>query len=210
MTALTKRKLASVSHLGHVEKRDERVVRTGQRIDAAFVELVHRKAYGSIRVSDITKKAGVGRATFYAHYKSKDELLRSQFERIVAPMLAIRRGPGCPLDATALFAHVQTSPRVYKSLTAGAEAGGAPRVLRQCFEKRAEEALVARAAMANANGLARDLSRAILRRFVATTLLAAIASWLEHGAHESPQHLQALFSKLVGEGLRGVNADTHA
>ena len=87
--ALIKHKSVSVSHVhGEREskKKDERVVRSRKRLDAAFVELLHRRAYGNMRVSDIAKKAGVGRATFYAHYPSKDHLLRSQFDRFVAPM----------------------------------------------------------------------------------------------------------------------------
>src|SRR5438552_2594273 len=108
----TKHKSASVSksprdRMKDGTKKDQRVVRTRKRVDAAFVELLHRRAYGNIRVSDITRKAGVGRATFYAHYSSKDDLLRSQFNRIVAPMLVMTPGDACPLDATALFAHLQ-------------------------------------------------------------------------------------------------------
>jgi AcrR family transcriptional regulator len=145
--ALTKQKSATVSHVRadakktDVKKNDERVLRTRKKLDAAFVELLYRRSYGNIRVSDITKKAGVGRATFYAHYTSKDDLLRSQFNRIVAPMLAIKLDDPCLLDASALLKHVQTAPRLFKALVVGPEAGGGPRVLRECFEHRVMQAL---------------------------------------------------------------------
>lgn len=171
------------------------MVRTGKQIDAAFVELLHRRAYGDIRVSDITRKAHVGRATFYAHYASKDELLRSQFGRIVAPMLAIRNGR-CPLEATAFFLHVQTSPRIYKALVASPTAGNAPRIIRECFEDRVAEAL--------ATACFADTQQPMIKRFVASSLFAVTECWVERGAVESPHEIQELFSRLVGEGLGGA------
>ena len=197
--ALIKQKSATVSEVrGSSAKRDRRVVRTRQQIDAAFVELLHRRPYGSIRVSDITKKAGVGRATFYAHYSSKDNLLSSQFRRIVAPMLVAQPHAPCPLDATAFFAHVQTSPRIYRALM-GPEAGKAPRILRECIEWRVGQSLGEGDPQPGADGF--DMQEAIGARFVATSLLAVIECWVESKACDPPQGLQAIFSKLVGGGL---------
>ena len=128
-----KHKSASVSNLDRSRTQsDRRVLRTRRQIDAAFVSLLHRRSYGNIRVSDITRKAAVGRATFYAHYDSKDDLLMSQFRRIVAPMFVAKLNSACPLDATAFLAHVTTAPRIYKALM-GPESGKAPRILRECI-----------------------------------------------------------------------------
>jgi AcrR family transcriptional regulator len=174
------------------------VIRTSRHIDAAFIELLGRRAYSNIRVSDITKKAGVGRATFYAHYSSKDDLLSSQFRRIVAPMIVAQRHEPCPLDATALFAHVTTSPQIYGALM-GPEAGRAPRILRDCVEERVRQALPERPSPTAADSS--DIQKAIAVRFVATSLLAVIECWIESKAGEAPQGLQAVFGKLVGGGL---------
>lgn len=203
-TALIKHKSVSVSQVrGDRKKNDERVVRTRQQLDLAFVELLHRRAYGNIRVSDITKRAGVGRATFYAHYSSKDELLRSQFERIVAPMLAITPSDACLLDISAFLAHVQGMPRIYKALV-GAEAGAGPRIMRDCFEKRVSQALDARGGRLQADDLA--LQRAIVARTVASSLLAAVECWAESNMSQPRQEVQTIFSKLVGGGLSALKA----
>jgi AcrR family transcriptional regulator len=196
--ALIKHKSVTVSDVREISaKKDRRVVRTRRQIDAAFVELLHRRSYGGIRVSDVTKKASVGRATFYAHYCSKDDLLASQFRRIVAPMLVAGHDL-CPLDATAFFAHVQTSPRIYRALM-GPEAGRAPRILRECIERRVRQSLGEGDPQPGADGF--DMQRVIVARFVATSLLAVIECWVESKAGESAQGLQAIFSKLVGGGL---------
>lgn len=197
--ALIKHKSATVSEVGpESANTDRRVLRTRSQLDAAFVDLLHRRSYGNIRVSDITKKAGVGRATFYAHYSSKDDLLSSQFRRIVAPMLVAKPHDACPLDAIHFFAHVTGSPRIYKALM-GPEAGKAPRVLRECIEQRVKQSLGT--GDVQPGGVSVDIRKTIVSRFVATSLLAVIECSIEGKARESPQSLQLIFSKLVGGGL---------
>jgi len=205
--ALTKHKSASVSDNRENDrenranlKQDRRAVQTRRQLDAAFVDLLHRRAYGNIRVSDITRKAGVGRATFYAHYSSKDDLLRSQFNRTVAPMLALKPQDPCPLDASALLAHVQAMPRIYKALM-GPAAGGAPRILLECFEQRIEESLALRAKLFRDIPASLNLYQAVTTRFVASSLFTVMECFVETSAPESPQALQAIFSGLVGGGL---------
>ena len=51
LMAVTKHKSANVSQRRAVDRKDERVRRTRTRIDAAFVELLYRRAYGDIRVA---------------------------------------------------------------------------------------------------------------------------------------------------------------
>ncbi len=195
----TKHKSATVSDIARKSaNRDRRVLRTRQQVDSAFVELLHRRSYGNIRVSDITRKAGVGRATFYAHYASKDDLLMSQFRRIVAPTLAATPSEACPLNALHFFAHVTSSPRIYKALM-GPEAGKAPRILRECIEQRVRQSLGA--GDAQPGGTTADVRTTIVSRFVASSLLAVIECSIEGKAGDSPESLQLIFSKLAGGGL---------
>jgi len=196
---LIKHKSATVSDLDRNRaNRDRRVLRTRKQLDAAFIDLLFRRSYGNIRVSDITRKADVGRATFYAHYASKDDLLSSQFRRIVAPMLVAKPQDACPLDALHFFAHVTGSARIYKALM-GPEAGKAPRILRECIEQRVRQSLGA--GDAKPGGVTADVRTTIVSRFVASSLLAVIECSIEGKAGESPESLQLIFSKLVGGGL---------
>jgi AcrR family transcriptional regulator len=41
----------------------------------AFIHLVLERGYAAIGIADIIKRADIGRSTFYAHFRSKDELL---------------------------------------------------------------------------------------------------------------------------------------
>lgn len=53
-------------------------------IGEAVFALMDKKEYKDIRISDIVKKAGVSRMTFYHYYESKDDALADFFHEIVA------------------------------------------------------------------------------------------------------------------------------
>jgi AcrR family transcriptional regulator len=57
------------------EKLDPRVKRTRQLLEQAFSEVISEKGLQGISVQDITDRAGVNRATFYAHFEDKYALL---------------------------------------------------------------------------------------------------------------------------------------
>lgn len=61
------------------EKVDPRVKRTRELILRAFGELLGRKAFEAITVQDIADRATVNRATFYAHFQDKYDLLEHAF-----------------------------------------------------------------------------------------------------------------------------------
>lgn len=56
-------------------KDDRRIQRTRKALRDALHSLVLDRGYDDLSVQDITDKANLGRATFYLHYREKDELL---------------------------------------------------------------------------------------------------------------------------------------
>ena len=64
------------------EKLDPRVKRTRQLILRAFEDLLAEKNFESISVQDVTEKAEINRATFYAHFHDKYALLDHSVRQI--------------------------------------------------------------------------------------------------------------------------------
>ncbi|MGW0250243.1 TetR/AcrR family transcriptional regulator [Nocardia goodfellowii] len=57
------------------DSADRRVRRTRQLLHRALIELMLERGYDRITVRDILERADVGRSTFYAHFRDKDDLL---------------------------------------------------------------------------------------------------------------------------------------
>ena len=61
---------------------DRRQRKTREAIFHAFTELLSEKNYNKISVAEIIETADVGRATFYAHFETKDFLLKALCEEL--------------------------------------------------------------------------------------------------------------------------------
>lgn len=67
---------------------DPRIKRTRQLLVNAYIDLIREKNLPSITIQDITKRAQINRATFYAHFEDKyalsDYVIRAMFRHRLA------------------------------------------------------------------------------------------------------------------------------
>jgi len=63
-------------------KIDRRIQRTRLSLRTALLGLLKQKSYDDISIEEITEHANVGRATFYLHYKDKEDLLLEEFSEM--------------------------------------------------------------------------------------------------------------------------------
>ena len=102
---------------------DRRVRRTRRILHEALITLIPIKGYERITIQDILDRADVGRSTFYAHYRDKDDLLLSSFtavrEDLRRELDSMR--PDIPVTnparpAAIIFEHAYQHRRIYSAL----------------------------------------------------------------------------------------------
>jgi AcrR family transcriptional regulator len=76
-----------ISMASPTRKVDPRVKRTRQLLQQAFNELMQEKGFSAISIQDIAERATINRATFYAHFEDKyqllDYIIQEQFQQMV-------------------------------------------------------------------------------------------------------------------------------
>lgn len=72
---------------------DRRQRKSRQAIFAAFTELLDQKDFGQITVGEIIDRADVGRATFYAHFETKEFLLKELCQELFCHIFDATRNP---------------------------------------------------------------------------------------------------------------------
>jgi len=77
----TEQKKKTVWEKGNIAM-DRRQRKTREAIFASFTELLRKKDFDKITVGEIIERADVGRATFYAHFETKDDLLKALCEEL--------------------------------------------------------------------------------------------------------------------------------
>jgi AcrR family transcriptional regulator len=118
---------------------DPRVRRTRQLLQQAMMELMQEKSISSISIQDITERATVNRATFYAHFEDKyalmDAILRDQFQIHVVDKLP----PGYRWNKQSLHALILG---VFEFLGEfHSRCSRAPQTSREQFEPQVERAI---------------------------------------------------------------------
>src|SRR5690554_3079474 len=70
---------------------DRRVRRTKKMLKHSFVQLLEQKPYDRISVKDIVERADYNRATFYNHYKYKEELVDDIVDELVLGLITFSK-----------------------------------------------------------------------------------------------------------------------
>lgn len=90
-----------------IKNKDRRVQRTHQLLRESLFALIQEKGFERLSVQDIIDRANIGRATFYAHFDNKEDLLFSGFDTLRTALRTRQRVALAKKDAgdSRLFAY---------------------------------------------------------------------------------------------------------
>jgi AcrR family transcriptional regulator len=188
------------------KKEDRRISRTRKLMHEALMALIVERGYEKITVQDILDRADVGRSTFYAHYRDKDELLLSSFDHLrilfeqQQQALLESRRTGEAVDINFIldfFRHTGKYHRLYKAM-AGKQSG-------EMILKYQHRYLV--------NLLAGPLADLVRKRkslsvpieitvhYLVSSLLSLVKWWLDNDMPYPPEQMDRIFRTLTAPGL---------
>ncbi len=81
---------------------DKRILRTKAALKKSLLDLLRVKTINTISVKELCSNAGINRSTFYAYYKSPEELLESMQSDFIAELTAEAEKHRSPGDKTVL------------------------------------------------------------------------------------------------------------
>ena len=182
-------------------RTDPRVHRSRERLGDALVALLLERPFDDIRVQDVLDRAGVGRSTFYAHFRDKNDLFLSDTEdffEAMATLLERRREPSERVaPVREMFAHVATWRRYYDALVASGKLSDTLDLAQAHFARGIERRL-ARVPVGRALP---PRQRPAAAAALAGALLSLMSWWLARGSRERPEEMDALFHRMVPSGV---------
>lgn len=99
-----------------------RALRTRAAIVDAFTALAFKHRYDRIRVADLITKAGVGRSTFYEHFRSKGDVVLEAMQPVLLVLATAASGRAARSYVRAMVCHLwdrrSTGRSILDSITA--------------------------------------------------------------------------------------------
>ncbi|MBN2116950.1 MAG: TetR/AcrR family transcriptional regulator [Anaerolineales bacterium] len=202
-------------------KTDRRIQRTRQSLRTALLELIKEKGYDAISIEEITERANVGRATFYLHYKDKEDLLLEEFSEMANEKVqALSEIPfsawlESEKDAAAstekrsapplliVFEHIHENAELYYILLKSERSSRIIERIRKISTGAITQFVEAKAKTDPIPFLFK-VPIEFFAAFFSGALLSSVDWWLEEGMRHTPKEMTHLFQDLFIQGARNA------
>ena len=190
------------------QKTDRRIQRTQQMLREALIALISEKGYDAITVQDIIDRANMGRSTFYAHFRDKEDLFLSGFQVLFEAFQKEYHQTTSPtLDPAQagkdlslfFFRHAASHHGLFKAMIG--QKGGNIMIdhTHKYLAGIIREHIVAYLAD-RPNHVPVD----VLAHYIASSYLAIVSWWLDHDLPYTAEQMDALYQQLAFPGIRAM------
>ncbi|GED71785.1 TetR family transcriptional regulator [Brevibacillus reuszeri] len=193
--------------LSKARKVDPRIIRTRHLMRDALVSLIDERGYESITVHDITDRATINRATFYLHYRDKQDLLISSTDDILEELITNLEMTD---TAEVSFADLEEPPSSFVGMFEQiAKHADFYRVMLSkqhmpYFVMRVQEVLAGFVQEGLSSVLAKDnelsVPREMVIRYTASAFLGVMIWWLENDMTYSPKYMASNLLRIATKG----------
>jgi len=182
---------------------DRRVSKTRKSIFSALSDLLQEKKFTNITVQDIIDRADIGRATFYAHFPTKDDVLVEYVEGIFESLKQQLSGhfdngeESRTLPVAALFAHIKDNEKTISD-NFMSESGT---VLYEKFKDYWRVRVRPMIAAHIPEGQSPSVPVDILTNHVISTMIELVQFWLQDGLRYTSEQMEQFFYQLISPVL---------
>lgn len=196
-----------VSKKMKTKSKDKRVARTQQALRSALLQLMVERGYESLSVQQILDRACVGRATFYLHYRNKEDLLRASLEGLREHLTHDWQSASTESAETLpplgfslpFFQHIDSHRKLYRAIV-GRESGViVDKQMRRILADLVRRDLGSPGQRAHA-GSAADLAA----QYVAGALMAIVTWWLDRNIKLSAEEIDRIFRQMTLPALQAI------
>ena len=172
-----------------MEVQDRRVRRTQQLLAKALIALTLEKGYEAVTIRDITERADIGYATFFRHYRDKDDLLQDVMDVVLSEfieLLPAARGDDPTMIGVLLFRHVQEKSEMVRVLL------GSHTLLPRLIEAATKNVL-----SDHKVGSDSAVPQEIAAYHIVTSTISLVQWWLEHGMPYPAEQMGRIYYELI-------------
>jgi AcrR family transcriptional regulator len=205
---MSRNSLVSVSKTKRNRKPDLRVRRTRDALGDALIGLMQEKPFESIQVQHVLDRAGVGRSTFYAHYRDKDDLFLSDLEDFFEMMSTLLQRYKDESDRVApineLFTHLAEMHQLHSAFVAADKMHDFVEMGQGYFARSIEQRL---AHLSASRGIDHSRLAAMAHAF-AGSMFSLMTWWIQRRTSDvnsapTPEEMDTLFHQTVWSGIAG-------
>ena len=179
------------------KKVDRRVRHTRNALGDALLELMQENKFSEITVQQVLDRAGVGRSTFYQHYEDKEDLFLSDLEQFLetfSMLLIAHKDESTRVAPVREFLeHVGEMRHVHAAIAAADKLHDFQDMAEESFARAIRKRLEMRSAGSR--------QIAATAHALAGALVSTSMWWLQSGATESPEEMDAWFHRVVCAGV---------
>lgn len=181
---------------------DRRKQRTRKMLRDALLTLIIERGFDDLTIEDITNQADLRRATFYLHYRDKEELLMTvlretfaELMRQLEPLRAKDRLAGKTQLETfiVMFRHVGENSDLYRVILNGQ---GGPRIMREIRQYLAD--YIQKALRS------RPIPADVIANTIVGAELGVMTWWLDTGKPYPPDFMAEMLHRLLLKGVLDV------
>ena len=185
-------------------KLDPRVKRTRELLVRAFNELLEEKGHSGLTVQEITERATVNRATFYAHFRDQHELFDYVISEAFRDVLQRRLPPSPRLDEENLKALVIVTCEYLTGLNTACS--WRDRQFRPLIEARVQteldELLLGWIEASPEKASDRKVSQEVTASVISWAIFGASLDWSRNGTARSSEEVADQVLSVIVEGLQ--------